>query len=231
MAVLIVTADEDYRDNVPSVANTIAITFATTAISSTARFDSIQFGAAFISDTVAIIGDANFNTIAVHTPSDAVFSAAGWTFTSGQPTTRSVAQYDSAVSEWLFSQFTPEAQKRRRGQLTVPMELVETLRYGENPHQSAAFYRDRSLAEHGRGGIATAVQHHGKEMSYNNYLDADAAWNAVNDFPGPTLRHREAHEPLRRRHARRPARSLPARRPRRCHQRLRRHRRLQPDGR
>ena len=44
----------------------------------------------------------------------------------------------------------------------------------------------RSLAEHGRGGIATAVQHHGKEMSYNNYLDADAAWNCVNDFPGPT---------------------------------------------
>jgi phosphoribosylaminoimidazolecarboxamide formyltransferase/IMP cyclohydrolase len=66
------------------------------------------------------------------------------------------------------------------------MELVETLRYGENPHQSAAFYRDVSLAEHSRGGIATAVQHHGKEMSYNNYLDADAAWNCVNDFTGPT---------------------------------------------
>jgi phosphoribosylaminoimidazolecarboxamide formyltransferase/IMP cyclohydrolase len=97
-----------------------------------------------------------------------------------------VAQYDSQVSEWLFSRFTPEAQQRPRGRVTVPMELVETLRYGENPHQSAAFYVDRSLREHGRGGIATAVQHHGKEMSYNNYLDADAAWNAVNDFPGPT---------------------------------------------
>jgi phosphoribosylaminoimidazolecarboxamide formyltransferase/IMP cyclohydrolase len=66
------------------------------------------------------------------------------------------------------------------------MQLDEILRYGENPHQSAAFYVDRSLREHGKGGIATAVQHHGKEMSYNNYLDADAAWNCVNDFTGPS---------------------------------------------
>jgi phosphoribosylaminoimidazolecarboxamide formyltransferase/IMP cyclohydrolase len=97
-----------------------------------------------------------------------------------------VATYDSQVSEWLFSQFTDEARQRPRGQVTIPMQLAEQLRYGENPHQSAAFYRDVSLAEHARGGIATAVQHHGKEMSYNNYLDADAAWNCVNDFTGPT---------------------------------------------
>jgi phosphoribosylaminoimidazolecarboxamide formyltransferase/IMP cyclohydrolase len=70
--------------------------------------------------------------------------------------------------------------------ITIPLQQESELRYGENPHQSAAFYVDRSLREHGRGGIATAVQHHGKEMSYNNYLDADAAWNAVNDFAGPT---------------------------------------------
>jgi len=66
------------------------------------------------------------------------------------------------------------------------MQLSQELRYGENPHQWAAFYTDASLREHGRGGIATAVQHHGKEMSYNNYLDADAAWNCVNDFTGPS---------------------------------------------
>ncbi|MCC6961021.1 MAG: bifunctional phosphoribosylaminoimidazolecarboxamide formyltransferase/IMP cyclohydrolase [Dehalococcoidia bacterium] len=97
-----------------------------------------------------------------------------------------VAAYDSAVSEWLFAQFNEEARQKPRGQITLPLQLVETLRYGENPHQSAAFYRDGSLAEQGRGGIATAVQHHGKEMSYNNYLDADAAWNCVNDFTGPS---------------------------------------------
>jgi phosphoribosylaminoimidazolecarboxamide formyltransferase/IMP cyclohydrolase len=91
-----------------------------------------------------------------------------------------VAAYDSAVSEWLWDGDDPPPS------LTVPMELAQGLRYGENPHQSAAFYLDRSLGERRRGGIATAVQHHGKEMSYNNYLDADAAWNCVNEFPEPT---------------------------------------------
>jgi phosphoribosylaminoimidazolecarboxamide formyltransferase / IMP cyclohydrolase len=93
------------------------------------------------------------------------------------------ASYDSAVSEWLWDELHPG---QPAPSLTIPMKLADTLRYGENPHQSAAFYVDCSLGEHGRGGIATAVQHHGKEMSYNNYLDADAAWNAVNDFAGPT---------------------------------------------
>lgn len=45
---------------------------------------------------------------------------------------------------------------------TVPLELKSTLRYGENPHQSAAFYADKSLSRVGAGGIATAIQHHGK---------------------------------------------------------------------
>ena len=94
-----------------------------------------------------------------------------------------VAGYDSAVAEWLWGQkgdgaFPPA--------LTIPLKASQELRYGENPHQSGAFYLDMSLREHGRGGIATALQHHGKEMSYNNYLDADAAWNAVNDFAEPT---------------------------------------------
>jgi len=91
-----------------------------------------------------------------------------------------VSAYDSAVAEWLWpgDGFPPA--------FTIPLELAQPLRYGENPHQRAAFYRDRSLAATGKGGIAHAVQHHGKEMSYNNFLDADAAWNAVNEFPAPT---------------------------------------------
>jgi phosphoribosylaminoimidazolecarboxamide formyltransferase/IMP cyclohydrolase len=92
-----------------------------------------------------------------------------------------VASYDSVVAEWLWQQDNASAPAPA---LTIPLELSAGLRYGENPHQSAAFYVDRSFREHDRGGIATAVQRHGKEMSYNNYLDADAAWNAVNDFPG-----------------------------------------------
>ncbi|KAK9861304.1 hypothetical protein WJX84_002849, partial [Apatococcus fuscideae] len=70
--------------------------------------------------------------------------------------------------------------------LTVPLQFSAGLRYGENPHQPAAFYTDQSLAEHSKGGVATATQHHGREMSYNNYLDADAAFSTVCDFPDPT---------------------------------------------
>lgn len=94
------------------------------------------------------------------------------------------ASYDAAVSEWLWKQssggdiFPPS--------FTVPMSLKSTLRYGENPHQKAAFYDDKSLSLVNAGGIATAIQHHGKEMSYNNYLDADAAWNCVCEFDAPT---------------------------------------------
>ncbi|CAD5320399.1 unnamed protein product [Arabidopsis thaliana] len=95
-----------------------------------------------------------------------------------------VAAYDSAVSEWLWKQ--TERKEKFPPSFTVPLVLKSSLRYGENPHQKAAFYVDKSLAEVNAGGIATAIQHHGKEMSYNNYLDADAAWNCVSEFENPT---------------------------------------------
>ncbi|XP_024025437.1 uncharacterized protein LOC21398615 isoform X2 [Morus notabilis] len=94
-----------------------------------------------------------------------------------------VASYDAAVAEWLWKQ---SSEDKFPPSLTVPMSLKSSLRYGENPHQKAAFYVDKSLAEVDGGGIATAIQHHGKEMSYNNYLDADAAWNCVAEFRRPT---------------------------------------------
>ena len=84
------------------------------------------------------------------------------------------AAYDAAVSTWL-AKATGEATPRRRafaGTLATP------LRYGENPHQSAAFYLDGSA----RPGIATATQHQGKELSYNNINDTDAAFELVAEF-------------------------------------------------
>lgn len=77
------------------------------------------------------------------------------------------ASYDAQVSEWFWNQlgdneFPPET--------TIPLRKAQNLRYGENPHQKAAFYLDQSLEKHKIGGVATAFQHHGKEMSYNNYL-------------------------------------------------------------
>ncbi|KAM1306712.1 hypothetical protein ACFX2H_009061 [Malus domestica] len=72
-----------------------------------------------------------------------------------------VASYDSAVSEWLWKQTSEEKFPQSS---TVPMLLKSPLRYGENPHQKAAFYVDKSLSEVNAGGIATAIRHHGKEM-------------------------------------------------------------------
>lgn len=89
------------------------------------------------------------------------------------------ASYDATVAEWMWGQVGGGAPAP---ELAVPMVLSQGLRYGENPHQSAAFYVDTSLAENNAGGVATAIQHHGKEMSYNNYLDVDAAYSTCCDF-------------------------------------------------
>ena len=90
------------------------------------------------------------------------------------------ASYDSVVSEYLWSQIGEGAPAP---ELSVPMTLTAALRYGENPHQPAAVYADGSLAEAAGEGVARSIQHHGKEMSYNNYLDADAAYGCACDYP------------------------------------------------
>ncbi|TNE65731.1 MAG: bifunctional phosphoribosylaminoimidazolecarboxamide formyltransferase/IMP cyclohydrolase [Rhodobacteraceae bacterium] len=82
--------------------------------------------------------------------------------------------YDAAVSNWMASAIGEDAPRRR----VVAGQIKQTLRYGENPHQSAAFYVDGSE----RPGVATAVQHQGKELSYNNINDTDAAFELVAEF-------------------------------------------------
>lgn len=84
------------------------------------------------------------------------------------------AAYDAAVSNWMADQLALEAPKRR----AVAGELKQTLRYGENSHQKAAFYTDGS----NRPGVATAQQLQGKELSYNNINDTDAAFELVAEF-------------------------------------------------
>jgi phosphoribosylaminoimidazolecarboxamide formyltransferase/IMP cyclohydrolase len=86
------------------------------------------------------------------------------------------AAYDAAVSGWLAGQAEEVAPRHR----AFAGRLVRTLRYGENPHQRAAFYSDGS----GRPGVATAVQVQGKELSYNNIADTDAAFECLADL-GP----------------------------------------------
>jgi phosphoribosylaminoimidazolecarboxamide formyltransferase/IMP cyclohydrolase len=84
------------------------------------------------------------------------------------------AAYDAAVSSWMAGA-QDDATPRRRA---FAGTLKQTMRYGENPHQAAAFYTDGS----NRPGVATAVQHQGKELSYNNINDTDAAFELVAEF-------------------------------------------------
>ncbi len=84
------------------------------------------------------------------------------------------AAYDAAVSTWMAGAIGDAAPRRRAFAGT----LAQTLRYGENPHQQAAFYRDGS----DRPGVANATQHQGKELSYNNINDTDAAFELVSEF-------------------------------------------------
>jgi phosphoribosylaminoimidazolecarboxamide formyltransferase/IMP cyclohydrolase len=90
-----------------------------------------------------------------------------------------IAEYDVAVANWCATQIDPAAGQWP-GFAGLAARPVKTLRYGENPHQSAALYVDAAVP----AGLAQAEQLHGKEMSYNNYVDGDAAWRAANDF-GP----------------------------------------------
>jgi phosphoribosylaminoimidazolecarboxamide formyltransferase/IMP cyclohydrolase len=86
-----------------------------------------------------------------------------------------IAEYDVAVAAWF-------ARDDQRFAGTA-LRRTATLRYGENPHQPAALYADPAATP----GLAQAEQLGGKEMSYNNYVDADAAWRAAHDFAEPCV--------------------------------------------
>ncbi len=85
------------------------------------------------------------------------------------------AAYDAAVSTWMAGALGEPAPRRR----VFAGTLAQGLRYGENPHQQAAFYLDGTA----RQGVATAKQHQGKELSYNNINDTDAAFELISEFP------------------------------------------------
>jgi len=90
-----------------------------------------------------------------------------------------ISNYDGAISDYLSSINTDGSHARYGSQSNGRFVKVQDLRYGENPHQDAAFYRDLHPAP---GSIVTAVQLQGKELSYNNIADADAAWECVKSF-------------------------------------------------
>ncbi len=93
-----------------------------------------------------------------------------------------VASYDTAISQYLRQDMEgfPE-------EMTIALKKRYGLRYGENPHQPAAFYAEQAVGVRQETGITWAEQLWGKELSFNNILDADAAWGAATDFAAATV--------------------------------------------
>ncbi|MFA6074688.1 MAG: bifunctional phosphoribosylaminoimidazolecarboxamide formyltransferase/IMP cyclohydrolase [Negativicutes bacterium] len=94
---------------------------------------------------------------------------------------RHTAAYDALIAEYLAEQAGLEKYTQ---ELTLTFEKVQELRYGENPHQAAAYYRE-ILPQ--KGSIVTAKQLHGKELSYNNIADASAAVDLIKEFTEPCV--------------------------------------------
>lgn len=92
--------------------------------------------------------------------------------------------YDGSIAAWLEGQLAGEESQGFPAHTSLGLTKVQDLRYGENPHQKAAFYRrdDYKFAGY---SLAHAQQMQGKELSYNNYLDLDAAWTGVREFEEP----------------------------------------------
>ena len=95
---------------------------------------------------------------------------------------RHVSEYDAAVTAYLDA--PPGADDALPARLSITLDKVVGLRYGENPHQAGALYAPAGAP---LGGLAGAAQLHGRELSYNNLMDADAAWRTVSDFAEPTV--------------------------------------------
>lgn len=100
---------------------------------------------------------------------------------------RTTSRYDALIADELTreaAQEDPAVLERENlpQQFALPLSKVQDLRYGENPHQKAAFY---DLRVPGANGLVQAKQLHGKELSYNNLMDADASWRLVREFDRP----------------------------------------------
>jgi len=92
------------------------------------------------------------------------------------------ARYDAAISNYLGT-LTPEGKKEFPETYTMQFTKSQDLRYGENPHQKAAFYREKDISF---PSVSNARQLQGKKLSYNNIMDSDAAWQMASDFELPT---------------------------------------------
>ncbi|MBF6355524.1 bifunctional phosphoribosylaminoimidazolecarboxamide formyltransferase/IMP cyclohydrolase [Nocardia higoensis] len=139
--------------------------------------------------SVAVVVDAGDYTDVLAAVTEGGFTLAQRTALAAKAFQHTAA-YDVAVASWMTGVRAPAVAEAAGEAPSIPYpawiggswERAAVLRYGENPHQSAALY-----TADGQPGLAQAKQLHGKEMSYNNYTDADAAWRAAYDHTSPAV--------------------------------------------
>ena len=93
------------------------------------------------------------------------------------------ARYDTVISNYLSSVSSNGGQSQLPDTLTPVLKKTADLRYGENPHQQAALYS----YSYSQNGLNKMVQRHGKELSYNNIVDLEAAWHICREFDEPVV--------------------------------------------
>ena len=157
---------------------------------------SMVRGAAKNSATVAIITDPNdYALVAARIENGEGFSLEERRWLAGKAFAHTAA-YDATINEWTAKHWPkpltveqptaedePEVNETKfPAAFTRTWDRAHVLRYGENPHQQAAFYREQQVAP---GLLAGYTQLHGKELSYNNIADTDAAWDAARSFDMP----------------------------------------------
>jgi phosphoribosylaminoimidazolecarboxamide formyltransferase / IMP cyclohydrolase len=128
-------------------------------------------------DVAVVVSPADYDSILAELRAGDLSLATKWAL--AKKAFRTTADYDAAISARLEQEGAPAGPLP--GELRIRAAKLLDLRYGENPHQSAALY-----GRHG-AGIAGAEQLHGKELSYNNLVDLDAAWQLACEFSGPAV--------------------------------------------
>ena len=126
-----------------------------------------------------VVDPADYPALAAELAANGKALSAATRFALARKAFSHTASYDGAISNWLTARGPDGAAAAFPDRFNLQAVKVQDLRYGENPHQKAAFYRDENPAP---GTIATYRQLQGRELSYNNVADSDAAWECVKTF-------------------------------------------------
>jgi phosphoribosylaminoimidazolecarboxamide formyltransferase / IMP cyclohydrolase len=130
-------------------------------------------------DVGVVVDPADYEAIVAELAANGAILSTATRFALAGKAFSHTAAYDGAISNWLTARGPDGSAATFPDRFNLQTVKVEDLRYGENPHQQAAFYRDESPSA---GTIATFRQLQGKELSFNNIADGDAAWECVKSF-------------------------------------------------